>query len=151
MIPALFYGIGCFVVAVIFTVIYAMFRSIESRDEWKSWRTMIFFYCLALVAPYGWCEIMTLKYGKNMKPVIQDVMDEVGVNGDLNYYKVLYCKDGKARVIAVAVEKASWGGTDRPLVAMTLIQKGDKWDLDTYRVVRSDERNEDSFTFPPYF
>lgn len=151
MLPALFYGVGCFAISVVLTIIYALFRSIESRDEWKSWRTMLFIFAFTLVAPYGWCEIMTARFGGNMKPLVQDVMDEVGVNGDLDYYKVLYVKDGKARVIGVATEKASWGGTDRPLVAMTLSQKGKKWELDTFRVVRSDERNEDSFSFPPYF
>lgn len=152
MLPALFYGVGCFAVSVVLTIIYAMFRSIESRDEWKSWRTMVCFFIFALIAPYGWCEVMTMRFGKNMKPIVQDVFDEVGVNGDLQYYKVLYVKDGKARVIGVATEKASWGGTDRPLVAMTLAQKSnDKWELDSYRVVRSDERNEDNFSFPPYF
>lgn len=152
MLPALFYGVGCFAISVVLTIIYAMFRSIQSRDEWKSWRTMLGFFVTALIAPYGWCEIMTAKYGKNMKPIVQDVLDEVGVNADVDYFKVLYVKDGKARVIGVASEKVSWGGTDRPLVAMTLIQKKDnKWDLDSFRVVRSDERNEDSFSFPPYF
>lgn len=151
MLPALFYGVGCFVISVVFTIIYALFRSIESRDEWKSWRTMIAFFIFALVAPYGWCEVMTMKFGKGMQPIVQDVFDEVGIDGDLDYYKVLYVKDGKARVIGVGTEKASWGGTDRPLIAMTLAQKGDKWDLDTFRVVRSDERNEDGFSFPPYF
>lgn len=152
MLPALFYGVGCFAIAVVFTIIYAMFRSIESRDEWKSWRTLIAFFLFALVAPYGWCEVMTARFGKNMKPIVQDVFSEVGVDGDLEYYKVLYVKDGRARVIGVATERASWGGTDRPMVAMTLVAKDrDKWDLDSFRVVRSDERNEDSFSFPPYF
>jgi hypothetical protein len=151
MIPALFYGAGCFAVAAILTIIVAMFKPIQSRDDWKSWRTFVFMYLIALAAPYIWSEGLTLRYGSTMAKSIEGVLYDASIDGKLEYYKVIWFRDGKARVMAVATEQASWGGTDRPLVGMTLIKNGDKWALDSYRVIRSDERNEDGFSFPPFF
>jgi hypothetical protein len=151
MIPALFYGAGCFAVAALLTIVVAMFKSIQTRDDWKSWRTFLVMFVCAGGAPYIWAEVMTTLHGKTMRKSVEGVLYDASIDGKLEYYKVLWFKGGKARVLAVSTEQASWGGTDRPLVAMTLVQKGDKWALDSYRVIRSDERNEDGFTFPPYF
>jgi hypothetical protein len=151
MIPVLFYGAGCFAIAMILTIIVAMFKPIQTRDDWKSWRTFTVMMILTAIAPYMWAEGLTAKYGGTMKKTVEGVLYDAEIDGPLEFYKVIWFKDNKARVLAVSTEQANWGGTDRPLVAMTLVKKGDKWALETYRVVRSDERNEDGFSFPPYF
>jgi len=151
MIGIIVYLISCFIVASVLTVLYVVVRPINTRDELKSWRIMAFFYAFALGGPYIYDEIMTRAVGGKMEPAIAKALDEAGIQGDIKYYKVVLYNGTTARAIAVTNEKAEWGGSDRPVVALTLRKEGEIWKTDSYRVVSSDNRNQDGFTFPPYY
>lgn len=151
MIGAIVYLLGCLIVAFILTTIYVMMRPVHSRDELKSWRVFTIFYVLVLAAPYGYAEIMTRLVGGPMKSAVADALDDSDCGGDLKYYKVIRYNGTTARVIAVTEGSASWGGTDKPVVAMTLEKEGDKWKVDSYLIVSSFKSGQDGFTFPPYF
>jgi len=151
MIGIIVYLIGCFAVALVLTFLYVLARPIKSRDELKSWRVLACMYAVALGGPYLYAEIMTRAVGAKMQPAIASALAEAGFQGDLKYYKVLVYTGSTARAIAVTDEKGTWGMSDHPVIALTLQRDGDKWKTDSYRVVSSDNRNEDGFTFPPYY
>jgi len=151
MIGIIIYLISCFVVAIALTFLYVMLRPVSTRDELKSWRVLSVFYLVCLGAPYGFAEVMTKLVGANMEHAINAALDDAGLSGDLEYYRVVMYNGHKARVVAVAHGKADWGGTDKPVLALSLNKEGEKWKIDSYRVVSSDHLNQDGFTFPPYY
>jgi len=151
MIGIIGYLMACFAVASVLTVLWAMFRPIRNRGEMRSWRVLVVLFFLICIAPYVYAEILTRGYGKPMETAVQTVIDDLGCDEGIKYYKVIRLMPKKARVIAVGIERASWGGTETPVVAITLIRNDDEWKVDEYNVVTSMDRNEDSMTFPPYW
>ncbi|HRF60747.1 MAG TPA: hypothetical protein PLH94_12655 [Fimbriimonadaceae bacterium] len=151
MIQMIGYLIGCLVGAGILTFLYAMTRPIRARGEMKSWKTIVGFFIVLVLAPYAWGEVLTRLYGKGMKEPIVAVLDDLKVNGGLRYYRVVSCWHDKARVIAVGTDQESWGGTENPVVAITMRKKDGNWSAESFAVVNSLKRNEDSMTFPPYW
>jgi len=151
MLGLFFYVAGCVILAIGVTFIYSMFRSVQSRDEYKSWKALAIFFTLIFIAPYGYNEYLTRTVGTQMKEAVMDALFDAGINGELRYYRVVSSKKDTARVIAVVKEDQDWGGTERPVLAIT-VKKGPKgWKSDTYLVVNSVSRNADSYTFPPYY
>lgn len=151
MIGIIVYILSCFAAAVTLTFLYVMMRPVRSRDELKSWRVLLIMYIVCLGGPYAYAEVMTKLVGGPMANAVNTAIDESEVGGDLQYYKVLTYNGHSARVIAVTHGKAEWGGTDKPVIAMTLQKSGDKWKLDSYRIVSSWHTGDDAFTFPPYY
>ena len=151
MIGAIVYILGCAAVSAVLTCLYVMFRPVNSRDELKSWRILGFAMVLTLLGPYGYAEVVTRIVGPKMEHSVLLALDDAGVKGDLQYYRVIMYSGSTARVVAVAAEKADWGGSDRPVLAITLKREGDSWKPDSYKVVSSFNRNQDGFTFPPYY
>jgi hypothetical protein len=151
MIGIIIYLVTCFAVAFFLTFCYVMMRPVHSRDELKSWRVLIVFYVLALAGPYAYAEIMTRLVGQTMASAVSAAVDDSEVGGDLQYYKVISYNGKSARVVAVTHGKADWGGTDSPVVAMTLDKEGSGWKVGSFRVVSSWHLGEDGYTFPPFF
>lgn len=152
MIVGIFYIGASFAVAVVLTFVYAMFRSVKSRDEWKSWRALAAFWILTFTGPYIYAEVLTKVKGSDMKSAVLDALDEVGIEGKLAYYKVVSSSATRAKVVAVAEEMESWGGTQHSVVSVTLVMdKKGHWKPDGFKIVNSDKHNKDGFTFPPYF
>lgn len=151
MIGMIVYLLGCTAVALVLTFLYVIMRPVNSRDELKSWRVLSVFFVLSITAPYIWAEVWTRLVGQNMEHAVNQALDDANIDGDLRYYKVIYYNGKTARVVAVANGKANWGGTDHPVVAVTLDKAGEKWKVASYRVVSSFNMNEDGFTFPPYY
>jgi len=151
MIGIIVYLLAALVVSFLLTVIYVMMRPVNSRDELKSWRVLLVFYVLAITGPYGYAEVMTRLVGGSMKPAVTAALDDAEVGGDLKYYKVILYNGSTARVIAVTEGTADWGGTDKPVVAMTLLKNGNDWKVDSYRIISSFKSGQDGFTFPPFF
>jgi len=151
MLGLFFYIVACFTAAVVLTFIYSMFRSVQSRDEYKSWRVMLVFFVLVLAAPYGYNEVLTRRAGNDLKEAVLEGLSDAGVDGELAYYRVVKQTGNTCRVIAVVTENQDWGGTERPVVAITAKKEGKGWKSDTYLVVNSISRNADSYTFPPYY
>jgi hypothetical protein len=151
MLGIIVYSIGCFFVAAVLTFLYVITRPIQTRDEMRSWRVFIAVFGFVVMAPYGWAELATRYVGGEMKDAVAEGMAEAGIDGDLKYFKVISFNGKSSRLVAVAQEKAAWGGTERPIVAMTLAKGQDGWATESFRVVNSDSRNRDGWTFPPFF
>lgn len=151
MLGLFFYIVACFTAAVVLTFIYSMFRSVQSRDEYKSWRVMLIFFVLVLAAPYGYNEVLTRRAGPNLKDAVLQGLNDAGIDGELAYYRVVKQSGNTCRIVAVVTESQDWGGTERPVVAITAKKDEKGWKSDTYLVVNSVSRNADSYTFPPYY
>ncbi|MCC7434842.1 MAG: hypothetical protein IT363_09170 [Methanoregulaceae archaeon] len=151
MLGLFFYIAGCVIASIILTFIYSMFRSVQSRDEYKSWRVMAIFFVLVLSAPYGYNEYLTRSAGPDLKEAVLEGLSDAGVNGTLAYYRVVKRTADSCRIVAVMTEKQDWGGTERPVVAITAKKDAKGWHSDSYIVVNSISRNADSYTFPPYY
>jgi hypothetical protein len=153
MLGTIFYSIGCFVVALILTTIIMMTRPIQDRGESKPWRTIIILTILVALAPYGYIEVLTKLYAIKMQKAVVQGFDSAPIDGPLKFYKIVWYTGDTAKAIAVGEEKESWGGTDRPLVAITLKhdKDSDDWKCDSYRLVYSSRQNKDGMSFPPYW
>ena len=153
MLGTIFYAIGCFVVAGILTTIIMMTRPIQDRGESRPWFTIIMLTVFVAAAPYLYIEALTKLFASKMQKGIVSGFDSADVSGPLKYYKVVWYTNDKATAIAVGEEKEAWGGTDRPLVAITLKhdKDSDDWKCDSYRLVYSSRMNKDGMSFPPYW
>lgn len=151
MIGAIVYILGCVAASLVLTCLYVMFRPVSSRDELKSWRVMGVMFVVSMLMPYGYAEVMSRIVGGKMESAVKASLEDAGVKGDLQYFRVVLYTGSTARIVAVANEKADWGGSDRPILAITLKKDGEKWKSDSYRVVSSFNRGSDGFTFPPYY
>jgi hypothetical protein len=142
---------ACLIVASFVTMVHSMMRPIHSKGESRSWRVLIFVFALCIFAPYGYVEVLTRSFGKPLKQAIDQGYADSGINGPLQYYKVVKYGGEEARVVAVGLEKQDWGGSDRPVVAMTLKKKGGGWTADSYTIVYSDRLQRDRSTLPPFW
>jgi hypothetical protein len=146
-----FYIGGCLVLAAVITLIYSMMRPIHSKGDSKSWKVLFLAFVMCITAPYGYVEVLTQAVGGPMKAAVQEGFSESGINGEMRYYRVVSYGNNSARVIAVAKETQDWGGTDRPIVAITLKKDAKGWKPDSFNVVYSDRLNKDRSTLPPYW
>jgi hypothetical protein len=152
MFGVILYIASAFGIAALLSFLYIVTRPIHARGELKSWYVFSLVFALALSLPYGAFEIFTKKFERDLKPAVQAAMDDAGIEGDMAYFKVLYSDGKTAKVMAVGEEKNSWGGTDRPVVRISLAKnpKG-KWKADTYFIISSDNRNKDGVVYPPFW
>lgn len=146
-----FYLGGCFAASIVLTTLWVLTRPLHSKDELRSWRVLFGLFVICCVAPYGYVEGLTRYVGNGMKEVVEEGFEESGIRGDMRYYRVVSYNGTKARVIAVGVERQEWGGTDRPIVALTLLKEGKGWKTDSYNLVYSDRTGRDGTTLPPYW
>lgn len=137
--------------ALILTSLHAFTRPIQARGEMRSWRTMIGVFIFVTIAPYLGIEIMTRVWGTSMKSAVEEGLADAGIKGDLGYYKVLFTTGKEARIMAIGVEQAPWGGTDKAVVKMTLKKESNKWTPSSYKIVYSENRNLDGLVIPPYW
>lgn len=152
MFGALFYSIGCFFLAGIFTFVTQMFRPIEDKGESRPWRAFIFWMIFITSAPYMYAEVLTKVVVKGMEKPIKEAYSNVDISGPMQFYRVIWFTGSKAKVIAVGKERQTWGGTDRPLASFNMKKdsKGN-WTCENYRLVYSDNKNRDGISFPPYW
>ncbi len=151
MLGLFFYTAMCAIGSVVLTFIYSMLRTVQSRDEYKSWRVMAIFFALTFSGPYLYNEYLTRKLGTGVKDAVADALFDAGVDGKISYYRVVSQKGDTARVVAVTTESQDWGGTERPVIAVTVKKDPKGWKSETFLVVNSVSRNADSYTFPPYY
>lgn len=151
MFGVIFYIAVCLGVSGVIAFLWTVTRSIQSRDEMRSWRTFAYLFIISLGVPYGYFEVMTRMKGPEMKQAVEKAMDDSDTDAELVYYKVLWANDQKARVMAVGTAELSWGGTERPTLKVTLAKKKGKWTAESYEVVASDKLNKDGIVFPPFF
>lgn len=152
MFGALFYSIGVFFIAGVFTFVSTMFRPIQDKGESRPWRAFIFWFIFVFSAPYMYAEVLTKFVVKGMEKPIKEAYEGVEIHGPMQFYRVIWYTGKTAKVIAVGKEKQTWGGTDRPLAAFNM-EKNEKgvWECKNYRLVYSDNENKDGVSFPPYW
>ena len=138
-------------VAALITLVHSMSRPIQDKGESRSWRVLLAAFAICLTGPYGYVEVLTRGFSKPMTKAISEGYENSGVLGPMQYYKVVSYNGDSARVIAVGEEKQEWGGSDRPVIAMTLKREGDAWKPESYNVVYSDRLGKDRATLPPYW
>lgn len=151
MIGAIIYGLACFAVAVVVTIIAALLKPIKKKDEAKSWRVLLISFILAIAAPYGYNETLTRLKGANMDVAYEDVLVDADVAGDVVYYKVLGSKGDTAKTVLVADDKDEGGFPERAVFTVELKHGEKGWVAESYEVVNSFARQKDGFTFPPYW
>lgn len=151
MFGALFYSIGCFFVAGIFTFVTTMFRPIQEKGESRPWRAFIFWMAFVFSAPYIYAEALTRYVVKDLEKSVKVAYSQTEIKGPMQFYRVIWYTGSTAKVIAVGLERQTWGGTDRPLAAFNMKRKGKDWICDSYRLVYSDNLNKDGISFPPYW
>lgn len=136
----------------IVSFLFVVTRPVHIRDDFRPWKSFIISFVLALALPYVAFEFMTKKFGPSMKKTVEYGLAEAEIDGELQYYKVLFSDGKTATVLAIAEEKADWGGMDRPVVRMKLKKKSEtKWALESYMVLVSDDLQKDHVVFPPFY
>lgn len=151
MIGAIIYGLACFAVAVVITVIAALFKPIKNKDEAKSWRVLLVSFIACLAAPYAYYEVLTRTKGANMDVAYEDVLVDADVAGEVVYYKVVEASGDKAKTVVVANDKDEGGFPERAVFTVELKRGEQGWVAESYEVVNSFARQKDGFTFPPYW
>lgn len=151
MLGLIGYVIACFIVAIVLTMVFSLFRPIRKSDDLLSWRVMAVMFVIAVFAPYGYVEYVTRTNGSQMEEVVKETALALTRQSRFEYFKVLNVKENKARVIAVVVEPSKWGGDDRTVLAMNLEQREGKWEPVDFNWVTSEQRSRDSSTLPPFW
>ena len=106
---------------------------------------------IAIAAPYGFVEGLTLWHLKELEPAAKAALAATDLNGKVNYMKVMSFRSDTATVMCSATEKMDWGGVDKAVVRITLVKKNMKWTADKFQWVFSENRDKDGWTLPPYF
>lgn len=152
MIGALFYSVGSFFVAGVFTFFWTMLRPIQEKGESRPWLAFVFWFAFVFSAPYLFAEVLTRFVVKGMEKPIREAYEGVEINGPMQFYRIVWYTGSEAKVVAVGKEPQTWGGTDRPLATFNMIKdaKGN-WECKNYKLVYSDNNNRDGFSFPPYW
>lgn len=147
----IFYVIGAFVIASILTVVVLMLKPAHLKSDSKSWVKFLWFFGLTLALPYGFTEYLTRTNKGKMDKVVKEAYETSGVDGPLQYFKVVWLAGGHAKVFAVGKEKQDWGGDDYPVIQVNLVQEGGEWKADSYKSIYWPRKNKDGIVFPPYW
>lgn len=150
MFGFIFYTGGCAIASGLLTFLWMTMKPIANRNDMNSLRNMAVLFVLLMAGPYVYTEYLTRTHGDEMLDAIHRGFDESEIDGEMVYYKVLSVRGDRARAIAVGLEKETWGGTDRPIVAVTLERTGGEWSPTSFYVVYSDRLGRENSTFPPY-
>ncbi len=138
---------------------YSLFKVGPGKPEFPFGRALL--ACLAITwgGPFLYVEANTKLHQRALEPVVKDYFngDDCELRGTMKYFKVLFATNDYAIVYLVANEPQDWGGTDAPLVKLTLkkkakggLQKLGNWQVDDAKIVRSDRLQKDSVVWPPY-
>ena len=138
--------------------IYALFKVGPGKPEFPFGRALLICLVLAWGGPFGYVEVVTRLNSRQFDPVVKDYFegDDCPLKGSVKYYKVLYTTGDKALVYLVGDEPQSWGGNDSPVIKLNLKKttKGSSgnggWDVDSWKLLRSDRLQKDNLVWPPY-
>lgn len=150
MFGYIFYLGGCLVAAFIVTGIWVTMKPINHRDDMRSLRMAIVLFIVTASTPYAYTEVLTRQHNDELKEATIQGFEASELHGEMLHFKVVAFEPNKARVIAVGYELEDWGGTDRPILAMTLEKLEGVWEATSYYVVYSNRLAREGTTFPPY-
>ncbi|GAB4123852.1 MAG: hypothetical protein Fur0036_10060 [Fimbriimonadaceae bacterium] len=151
MIGSIGYGIACIVAGCLLTFLISLFRPIRQVDSFKAPYWILGLALAVGMLPYAVAEFLTRQHGQAMASAVEDAAIDAEIGGKVDYFKVLWVKDNKARVIFTADELNEFGTKERTVVATTLVKEKNAWVADDYNIVTSYQRKKDHTTFPPYW
>lgn len=151
MIGVLAYIAASVITSSVLSFIWIVSRPVHVRDEMRSWRVWFGMFAFVVFGPYIGFEVMTKRFGPPMKKAVENAIIDAEIEGDLQYYKVTWFSGEKAKVVAVAEEKSSWGGITKPVLKVNLVKENGKWKADSYELVVSEKENKDGMVFPPFW
>ena len=144
-------GVGAF--------IFALFKVGPGKPEFAFWKAIACALAITWVGPFAYVEVITQMHKHDVMPACQDYFDssDCPLTGTLKYIKVLYQNDKFSYVYLVGNEPQDWGGTDAPVIHLTLKKGKGKasgplhgWEVTKASLLRSDRLNKDSIVWPPY-
>ena len=152
MFTLLFYSGVCALAAGFLTILTTVFKPIHKKGDSKPWYAMFGFFIVAFASPYLYTEGLTKLYGSKMKVAIEGVYDSSDIQGPMQYFRIIgYRPDKEATALVVGSEKEGWGGTDRPVLSVHLVDEKGCWKAESYKIVSCARLNKDGYTFPPYW
>lgn len=149
MLGLIAYLLGTGAAAGLMTFLYGILVPIRNRGEFRSWRVWAVMLVLVGFAPYLWMAFATARWGAPMKPIVESTVHQLHFSEGLQYYRVWSIGKQKATVLAVANDRYSWGGRDRAIVRIYLVENEGRWEADSYQVLQSGVQNKDGIVLPP--
>ena len=159
MIEWLAYLFSGAVVAGIGAFIFGLFKVGPGKPEFAFWKAIVGALIITWVGPFAYVEVITRMHKNDIMPVVQDFFDseDCPLRGTLKYVKVLHQTDKVSYVYLVGNEPQDWGGTDSPVIKLTLKKDGSPvsgklhgWEVSKFTILRSDRLNKDNLVWPPY-
>ena len=150
MLAWIVYCIGTFAAGLVLAFLVGMFFGGPSQRAEKPHRMVILCIALAMGGPFIYTETLTTAFGSQMRHAIKLSYNESEIQGPFQYFKITSFTGSHATAIAIGEEQEAWGGTDRPVVSISLSKEGSSWKADSYSVVCSNRLNKDGIIFPPY-
>jgi hypothetical protein len=150
MVSLIVYLVITVAVGLFLSFILLMTRSTKKRGDSAPYLTIFFCLVLTIGVPFLFCEVETSMYGKQLDAAVKQAYKDGPIEGPLQYYRVIYCFGNSAKVFAIGLERANWGGTDNPITAIWLTKKAGKWQYDSYSVLYCDRLSKDNLVLPPY-
>jgi hypothetical protein len=158
MIEWLAYLFSGAVIAGVGAFIFALFKVGPGKPEFAFWKAIAGALAITWAGPFAYIEVITKLHREDVLPVAQDFFDssDCPLKGTLKYIKVLHQTDKVSYIYLVGNEPQDWGGTDSPVIRLTLKKQGKVtgklhgWEVTKSELLRSDRLQKDSIVWPPY-
>jgi hypothetical protein len=151
MLAWIAYSFLTFAAGMILAFLLALFIGGPSQRADKPHRLVLFCLVLAMGGPFAYVEVLTQMVGDPLfEKAIKQAYNDSPIQGPMQYYKVTTYSGTHATALVIGQEKQGWGGTDRPVIQVSLIKDGEKWKPESFKVVCSSRLNKDGLVFPPY-
>src|SRR5688572_13760554 len=141
MLGLLIYLVVTVALGLLLGFLMVVFRSTKVRGEGSPFPIIAAMLLLAVLGPFVYVEGLSRIYGSQMDGAVKRAFEESPLNGKIQYYRLTSYGSDKARALVVVEERASWGGTDRPVMSVALEKKGAGWKPSSYKVIYSDRLN----------
>lgn len=151
LFSTVFYLLGGFVTAALITFFIVLFKPAHHKKDSKSWVVFAWVFTIVLAGPYMGVEYFTRTKGKLVEKAVKEAYAAAGVEGPLQYFKIIWIKGDHAKAFAVGKEKQDWGGYDTPVIQVNLVEKNGEWKAESFKSLNWDRKNKDSIVFPPYW
>lgn len=158
MIEWLAYLFSGAVIAGVGAFIFALFKVGPGKPDFAFWKAIVVALTITWVGPFAYFEVITKLHGAEVQPAVKDFFesDDCPFTGTLKYIKVLHQTEKVSYVYLVGNEPQDWGGTDAPVIRLTLKKLGkatgkfNGWEVTKSEILRSDRLQKDSLVWPPY-
>lgn len=159
MIEWLAYLFSGAVIAGIGAFIFALFKVGPGKPDFAFWKAIVGALTITWAGPFAYFEVITKMHLTDVKPVVEDFFEssDCPLKGTIKYIKVLHQTEKVSYVYLVGNEPQEWGGTDAPVLKITLKKQNGKssnkfhgWEVYKFQIMRSDRLQKDNLVWPPY-